>query len=165
MNFINECGCKFEHEVLENAIDLECKSRNKYCYSEYKIFLHGDYPCICIGHDHVRIHVIIGKLLYGKIRKGYVIHHKDHDKLNNLSENLEYLSSVTHAKLHHTGHDYRTEEGKRRGINAAAKKRYKSQITKEIILQMQSQGKSIQEIAKELQCGVNTVRRRLGMKA
>ena len=30
---------------------------------------------------------------------------------------------------------------------------------------MQSQGKSIQEIAKELQCGVNTVRRRLGMKA
>ena len=109
--------------------------------------------------------MIIGKLLYGNIRKGYVIHHKDHDKLNNLSENLEYLSSSAHTKLHRTGHDCRTEEGKWRGINASAKKRYKSQITKEIILEMQSQGKSIQEMAKELQCGVNTIRRRLGMKA
>ena len=38
MKFINECGCKFEHEILENAIDLECQNRNKYCYDEYKIY-------------------------------------------------------------------------------------------------------------------------------
>ena len=46
MEFINECGCKFEHEILENAIDLECQNRNKYCYDEYKIYLHNDYPCV-----------------------------------------------------------------------------------------------------------------------
>ena len=165
MKFINECGCKFEHEIFENAIDLECQNRNKYCYDEYKIYLHNDYPCVCIGHEHVRIHVIIGKLLYGNIRKGYVIHHKDFDKLNALPDNLEYLSACAHNKIHHTGIDYRSEAGKRRSIEASRKSKYKDQITKEKILDMQSRGMNITDIAKELQCGVNTVRRRLGMKA
>ena len=92
-------------------------------------------------------------------------HHKDFDKLNALPDNLEYLSACAHNKIHHTGIDYRSEAGKRRSTEGSRKSKYKDQITKEKILDMQSRGMNITDIAKELQCGVNTVRRRLGMKA
>jgi len=34
------------------------------------------------------------------IPKGYIIHHRDENKLNNQMENLELMSSSRHAKLH-----------------------------------------------------------------
>ena len=164
IKFENTCGCIFDEEVLFNAIDLECKNRNCYRQSEYRIYLHGDYPCISLGHDKVRIHILVGKLIYGNIRKGYVIHHKDHNKLNALPSNLEYLSCNAHTKLHMTGHDFRSEEGKWKGINSAREKQYKKEITRAEIEEMMSQGKSKNEIAKHFQCGINTIYRRLGMK-
>ena len=164
MKFINDCNCMFDEEILSQAIDLECKNRNYYRHEEYKIYLHNGYPTVSIGHDKVRIHVIIGKLIYGKIRKGYVIHHKDHNRLNALPSNLEYLSNHAHTKLHHKGVDFRTEEGKWKGINSAREKNYKKVITKEEIEEMLSQGKSKYEIARHFNCGVNTIYRRLGYK-
>lgn len=162
--FINECNCIFDEILLFQAIDLECKNRNIYRQNEYKIYLHNGYPCVSLAHDKARIHVLLGKLLYGKIRKGYVIHHKDRNKLNALPNNLEYISSVAHTKLHHTGVDFRSEEGKMRSINSARDKIYKSQITKEEIELMIDKGKSKAEIARHFNCGVNTIYRRLGYK-
>ena len=162
--FINECNCIFDEEILYQAIDLECKNKNCYRQDEYRIYLDDNYPCISIKHQKVRIHVLIGKLLYGTIRKGYVIHHKDFNKLNAMPNNLEYLSNSTHTKLHHTGVDFRSEEGKLKGVNAAKEKRYKKEITKDEIEEMISQGKSKYEIARYFQCGVNTIYRRLGYK-
>ena len=164
INFINSCECMFEKDVLFNAIDLECRNRNCYRQDEYKIYLIDGYPCISIGHNKIRVHVLLGKLLYGNIRKGYVIHHKDGNKLNALSENLEYISSKAHTRIHMTGNDFRSEEGKWNGINAAKEKRYKKQITKEEIESMIKEGKTKVEIAKHFQCGVNTIYRRLGYK-
>lgn len=63
INFINECNCIFEEDILAKAIDLECQNRNIYRHDEYKIYLHNGYPTISLSHDKVRIHVIIGKLL------------------------------------------------------------------------------------------------------
>lgn len=164
MKFINDCDCIFDKEILYQAIDLECKNRNCYRQDKYKIYLHDGYPCISLGHDKVRIHVLLGKLLYGRIRKGYVIHHKDFNKLNAMPNNLEYLSSRAHAILHHKGKDYRSEEGKWKGINSAREKTYRKEITKEEIEKMLFEGRTIQEIAKHFNCGVNTIRRRLGRK-
>lgn len=164
MKFDNACNCIFDEEVLFNAIDLECKIRNKYREYEYKIYLHNGYPCISIGHDKVRIHNLIGKWMYGNIRKGYVIHHRDNNKLNALESNLDYLSNSEHTKLHMGGKDYRSEEGKWKGVNSAREKNYKKEITKEEIEEMLKQGKTKTEIAKHFQCGVNTIYRRLGYK-
>lgn len=164
IKFNNDCGCTYDYETLFNAIDLECKNRNCYRQDEYKIYLCNGYPTISLGHDKVRIHVIIGKLLYGRIRKGYVIHHKDHNKLNALPNNLEYISNFAHTKIHMTGNDFRSEQGKWNSVNSAKEKRYKKQITKEEIEEMLSQGKSKVEIAKHFQCGINTIYRRLGYK-
>ena len=44
---------------------------------------------------------------------------------------------------------------------SAAKKRYRREITKEEIVSMQKQGLTIGEIAKKLNCGKNTIFRRL----
>ena len=164
IKFDNACGCIFDEEVLFNAIDLECRNRNCYRQDEYRIYLHNDYPCISLGHDKVRIHILIGKLIFGNIRKGYVIHHKDHNKLNALQSNLEYISNSAHTKLHHKGEDFRSEEGKQRSINSAREKTYKKEITKAEIESMLLQGKTKTEIAKHFQCGVNTIYRRLGYK-
>lgn len=164
MEFINDCNCIFDEEILFKAIDLECRNRNCYRHDEYKIYLHNDYPCISLGHDKVRVHILIGKLLYGKIRKGYVIHHKDFNKLNALPDNLMYMSNSEHTKLHHTGVDFRSEDGKWKSINSAKEKRYKKQITKEEIEKMIAEGKNKTEIAKHFQCGINTIYRRLGYK-
>ena len=164
IKFDNACGCIFDEEVLFNAIDLECRNRNCYRQDEYRIYLHNDYPCISLGHDKVRIHILIGKLIFENIRKGYVIHHKDHNKLNALPSNLEYISNSAHTKLHHKGEDFRSEEGKQRSINSAREKTYKKEITKAEIESMLLQGKTKTEIAKHFQCGVNTIYRRLGYK-
>lgn len=162
--FINKCNCIFDEEILYEAIDLECKNRNCYRHDEYQIYLCSGYPAVSIGHDKIRIHVLIGKLLYGKIRKGYVIHHKDFNKLNAMPDNLEYISSSAHTKIHTTKVDHRSEEGKWRGINAAREKTYKKQITKEEIEKMINDGKTKKEIANHFNCGINTIYRRLGYK-
>ena len=164
MKFNNSCNCIYDEEVLTDAIKLECERRNYQLKEEYKIYLHNGYPSISIGHDKVRIHVIIGKLLYKFVEKGFVIHHKDHNKLNALPNNLEYISNKAHTKLHMSGNDFRTEKGKWNGINSAKEKRYKNEIKKEEIEEMLSQGKTKYEIARYFNCGVNTIYRRLGYK-
>lgn len=51
----------------------------------------------------VLIHRAIYEAYYGEIPKGYIIHHKDGNKLNNNIENLECLTRAEHASLHHKG--------------------------------------------------------------
>jgi len=56
------------------------------------------------GYEHVfgqgRTHEIIAKKCFTKIPVGYVIHHKDSNKYNNIPENLEIMSAGEHSKFH-----------------------------------------------------------------
>lgn len=45
-------------------------------------------------------HRIVWEKYYGKIPKGYVIHHIDGNKLNNKIENLQLMLLSEHAKMH-----------------------------------------------------------------
>ena len=84
-----------------------------------------------------------------------------------MPNNLELMTSYKHSKIHgeeRKGIDLRSEEGKQKSINAAAKARKRSDVTIEKVEELRRNGFTIPEIAKELNCGVNTVSRRLGMK-
>lgn len=49
-------------------------------------------------------HRLIYELYYGNIPKGYVVHHKDENKLNNNPNNLALLTLKEHTSIHQKGH-------------------------------------------------------------
>jgi hypothetical protein len=57
---------------------------------------HGGHVARGIQH----LHQEIWKDAHGPIPPGYVVHHKDHDPLNNVLDNLECLLETEHAKHH-----------------------------------------------------------------
>lgn len=166
-HFKNECECIVDYEMLYTAINNKCKSKNCYCHNEYRIVLRNNYPTVCINRKRYYVHILIGEFIYGRIRKGYVIHHKDKNKLNAMSDNLELMTNRKHIKFHgeeRKGIDYRSENGKRNNINAAVQARRRNDVTTEKVRELKNKGLTINEIAEELNCGINTVNRRLGMK-
>jgi hypothetical protein len=59
-----------------------------------------------------------------KIPKGYVVHHKDHDKLNNDISNLVLMRSNEHRKIHTKGKNnprYGVKEDKQHAIERGKK--------------------------------------------
>ncbi len=165
MKFRNKCGCVFDENMLTIAIKSECRKRNKKPKNSYQIFLRNGYPTICIAHDHCYVHVLVGQVKYGNIPDDCVIHHADFNKTNSNAENLLLMNKKEHLQFHakhRMGTDYRSTEGKWRGINAARKARYRSDVKVETIIMLREQGRSYPQIAKILNCGENTVRRRIG---
>lgn len=159
--FENSCNAMFDEILLYEAIDWKCQKINKYCHRKYKIYLCNGYPCVSIGHEKIKIHQLLGEYIFGKIRKGYVIHHIDGNKLNNQKENLQYISNVLHAQIHHKDKKYTPCI---KALKKARKTIYRGEITKEKCEQLRKQGLTIKQIAKKLNCSINTINRRLGMK-
>lgn len=62
---------------------------------------------------YVYLHREVYEMHYGPIPSGYIVHHKDGNKLNNSIENLELLSRAEHASVHHKGVP-KTEEMKKK---------------------------------------------------
>lgn len=166
-HFKNECECIVDYDMLYKSINNKCKSENCYLHNKYRIILRNGYPTVCINRQRYYVHILIGEYMYGRIRKGYVIHHRDKNKLNAMPDNLEIMTNLKHAKIHgeeRKGIDFRSEEGKMNSINSARESRTRKDVTKEKVLELKIDGFTISEIAKELDCGINTVNRRLGMK-
>lgn len=164
MIFENECSCIFDEEILSNAIRNACIRQNKKVHDKYRIFIRNSYPSICIAHNHIYVHRLIGQELYGCLKSEMVIHHIDGNKLNATCDNLAMISKKEHSAVHHEqwgNKDFRSEGGKWRGIKSAMVARYKVEITRELIISLLNQGNSIAEIAQQLNCGVSTVKRRL----
>jgi hypothetical protein len=51
------------------------------------------------------MHRVVWEHYNGKIPKGHDIHHKDHDKENNIIDNLELYTKAEHAKKFATGNN------------------------------------------------------------
>lgn len=164
MVFKNECDCNVIYSLLYSAVDFKCKKINCYPADEYRIVLRNGYPAICINRKWFYVHILIGETIYGKIRKGYIVHHRDKNKLNALPDNLEIMSNLKHLRNHgkeRKGIDFRSAEGKARSLESAKEVRIRKDITVEKVAELRAKGLTIPEIAKELNCGVNTVSRRL----
>lgn len=167
INFINECACIVDYETLYKAIDNKCKKLNCYPHNDYRIVLRNNYPTVCINRDRYYVHSLIAETVYGTIRKGYVIHHKDKNKLNAMAENLELMSALKHSKIHgndRKGMDLRSINGRERSLDAAREARTRKDVSVKKVEELSKKGLTIPEIAEALNCSINTVGRRLGKK-
>ena len=161
MELINKCGCIFDAVDLEKAIMSECERKGRRAKEKYTIVAREDYPCICIAHDHYRVHSLLGKYYFGNCE---VVHHKDRNKLNASKANLEPMTSSEHTKSHYLV-QYVSEEHKK-GFGERMKDiRRRHDVTKQRVYELKKNGMSTKEIAMTLGCGENTVRRRLGMRS
>lgn len=50
--------------------------------------------------QEIKAHRVIWEQYHGKIPKGYIIHHKDENKLNNDISNLQLVTRAQHSKIH-----------------------------------------------------------------
>ena len=164
MKFNNTCNCKVDYNILENAICMECERRKILPKEEYKIYMYRGYAGISIKHDKVSVHRIIGKYMLGiDFDSDVSVHHIDGDKLNNDIGNLQIMRNDLHTFIH-SPQQYVSEEHKRSFGNRMRNKISRNDVTVEKVEELRKQGMTIPQIAEKLNCGINTVNRRLGMK-
>lgn len=77
--------------------------------------MNGDYPAIWLGGKSQHIHRLNWENHYGSIPNGYIIHHKDGNKLNWDIDNLELLSRCEHVNEHR-------DVVKQKGVKVVARK-------------------------------------------
>ncbi|MCQ2088480.1 MAG: HNH endonuclease [Bacilli bacterium] len=154
MNFINECRSYFIQNDLEETIRKKASENNHKAKESYRIVLRNGYPTICIGHDRYYVHRLLGELYFGNCE---LIHHKDHNKLNNLKSNLEPMTNSQHAIHHHKGNDFRSEEGMMRSVMAMANKRKRNDIDSEQVKEARNSGKTYKELCEMFNCGHSVI--------
>ena len=164
MKFINSCNCIVDYNILEKAIIAECDRRSIKPKDSYKIYDYRGYAGISLKHDKVSIHRIIGKYMVGfNFGRKIYVHHLDGNKMNNSISNLQVIRSDLHIKEHdihkYIPEDYKHSFGKRMKTIIS-----RTDVTKENVTELRKMGLTIPEIAKKLNCGINTINRRLGMK-
>ena len=58
------------------------------------------YRSFAVNGKRKREHVMVWEAAHGPIQRGYVVHHVNHDKLDNRLENLELLTRAEHVAKH-----------------------------------------------------------------
>ena len=82
---------------------------NKTIHTKFgtaQINVHGYYHIVSKkeGNEFKLLHKLIFEDVYGiAVPKGYIIHHKNGNKLDNCILNLQLLHNKIHSKLHNTG--------------------------------------------------------------
>lgn len=69
-------------------------------YMGHKVYMNGDYPAVFVGGQNRHIHRLQWVKYHGEIPDGYVVHHKDENKLNWDITNLELITRSEHLKRH-----------------------------------------------------------------
>ncbi len=67
---------------------------------EWTLYRENDYYWTLIGGVRVYLHRYIWEQKYGRIRRGCVVHHIDHNKHNNDISNLQMVTIKQHRRLH-----------------------------------------------------------------
>lgn len=69
-------------------------------YDGHKVYMNGEYPAIFLNGQNQHVHRLVWEKYNGKIPHGFIVHHKDENKLNWDIENLELLDRSEHLKRH-----------------------------------------------------------------
>lgn len=164
ITFINNCNAIFDEEELSKAIMWYS---TKPVISKKHIYMYGCYPAISIHDKKIHIHRLL--MMYWnkqEIKKGFIVHHIDGNKLNASKENLEIINSNIHASLHNKNKTI-SEKVKNKIIesNHARKgTRYTNQrkdISYKKVNELYNKGYSINKIAKELNADWTTIKARM----
>lgn len=160
--FENSCNCKFDPKILELAMlwwaDGQILRKNR------KVYMHGHYPAVSIFNEKLHIHRLIFSYNHRKkLIKSVHVHHKDHDKLNSLIDNLAESKDSAHASHHNKG-KVLTQSHKDK-IALANKRRKGIKLKKRVQMPdleiLIERGWSINKIAKYYNCNWSTVKNRI----
>lgn len=69
-------------------------------YEGHKVYMNVNYPAIFLNGQNQHVHRLEWIKHNGEIPKGYIVYHKDENKLNWDVDNLELLSRYEHIKKH-----------------------------------------------------------------
>ena len=69
-------------------------------YEGRNVYMNGNYPAICLDGKNVHVHRLEWIKHHGEIPEGFVVHHKDENKLNWNIENLELIDRGEHLLRH-----------------------------------------------------------------
>lgn len=58
------------------------------------------YLCVTVDRQRLRVHQHVWESHHGRLPKGWGIHHKNHNKLDNRLENLQSMTRAEHQRLH-----------------------------------------------------------------
>lgn len=125
---------------------------------KYRITIRNQYPCLCIGHNHYYIHRLLGEFYFGNLQR-YSVHHKNGIKTDNTKENLIPMSNSEHTKLHHTGKDFRSEDGMMKSVMAMADAKRRDDVSPDEVKKFRSDGFTYKELCEHFKCGNSVIRR------
>ena len=116
------------------------------------------------GNQGKLLHILIWEDWYGKsLPKGYDIHHLNKNRIDNRIQNLQCVEHKTHTSFHHKGKTISFDT--RMKISNAQKEDkcwlYRKDVNPNYVKQEALKGKFNSQIAKELNCSTETIRRRL----
>lgn len=88
---------------------------SNYVTSQGYVCIHAPdwYTGWVFGNKRALEHIIVYCKHHGltEIPKGFIVHHKDEIKTNNVASNLELLSRAEHARLHYTLNRFQFRKG------------------------------------------------------
>ena len=164
MKFTNSCGCIVDYKILEASIIEECERRGIPSKDHYRIYMYRGYAGISLKHDKVSVHRIIGKYIVGfDFDESISVHHIDGNRMNNDISNLQVVKKSLHTKMHYLV-QYVSKDTLIKNAQKATDKRKRKDIKVDDVFMMKNQGFSVPQIAQLLNCGENTVYRRLQIR-
>jgi putative hemolysin len=110
-SYCKKCGYKYRKRP--SGLKYNTKVRNKSWFkSGHKLnpidshppYFDADRGYYCVHRGGRRIHYhryLMEQHLGRKLNRGEVVHHKNHDKLDNRIENLCVMTASEHTRLHH----------------------------------------------------------------
>lgn len=116
IELVNACGATYHESEVVAALAWLAALYGKPVQRLKRVFLYGKYPAISIYGDKIHLHRAIGMSLWRDTDFEFdvkYVHHKNHNKMDARSENLE-LIGVSDHQSHHTKGRIFTEEHKRK---------------------------------------------------
>ena len=119
------------------------------------------YVRVYVDGKWIREHrLVMGRILGRQLDTEELVHHRNGQKDDNRPENLELISQGSHLSLHKSGHARRQDSIERQRQKMLGRW-YRPDITVESVLDLKSQGLSVNQIALRLGITWDSVRRRL----
>lgn len=158
----NTCNCIVDETELKNAIIWYS---DKPVARIKKIFMQGNYPAVSIHGEKIHVHrLLMMYWLKRKLDTNEHVHHKDHNKLNALKENLEVIASSKHLSSHNKGKKLSKEHRKKIAeANRRRKVKYKKRVNIDLneLKSLLDKNWSINRISKYFGCDRSTIKNRI----